>query len=59
MTNFERIRAMSIDELAELLLDYDCDFDCWRAMGVVEAYHPDQKSKAIKAQIEWLNKEAQ
>ena len=52
MTNFERIKAMSIEELAELLLEYD--FDCWRVIGVVRAYPEYQKSEAIKAQIEWF-----
>lgn len=57
MTHFERIKAMSIEELAELLLDYDCDFDCWRVMGVARAYPPDQRDEALKSQIKWLESE--
>ena len=57
MTHYERITSMSIEELAELLLDYDCDFDCWRVMGIARAYPEDQKAEALKAQIKWLESE--
>lgn len=57
MTHFERIKAMSIEELAELLLDYDLDFDCWRVMGVARAYPEYQKDEALKAQVKWLESE--
>lgn len=58
MTHYERITSMSIEELAELLLDYDCDFDCWRVMGIAKSYPEDQKAEALKAQIKWLESEA-
>lgn len=58
MTNFERIKAMSIKELAELLLDYDCDFDRWIVMGIARSYPEDQKAEALRAQIKWLESEA-
>lgn len=58
MTHYERITSMSIEELAELLLDYDCDFDCWRVMGIAKPYPEDQKAEALKAQIKWLKSEA-
>ena len=58
MTHYERITSMSIEELAELLLDYDYDFDCWRVMGIARAYPEDQKAEALKTQIKWLESEA-
>lgn len=57
MTQFERIKSMNIKELAELLLEYDCEFDCWRPMGATKPYPECQKTEAIKAQIEWLESE--
>ena len=56
MTQFERIKSMDIKELAELLLRYDCEYNCWRPIG---AYPECQKSAAIRAQIEWLESEVQ
>lgn len=57
MTHYERITSMNIEELAELLLDYDCDYDCWRVMGIAKPYPEYQRAEALKAQIKWLESE--
>lgn len=60
MTNFERIKGMSVEELAEILIEYDLDYECWkRVMGIAKLFREGDKNSAIKAQIEWLESEAE
>ena len=54
MTNYERIKAMSIEELAHILIEYRDDWgDYWTSDG--ERYFEEED--AVQGQIEWLESE--
>ena len=58
MTNGDRIRQMSNEELAEnrVYTSYgDCEEFEYRPIGARGVYY--DKEKAIQAEIEWLNRE--
>jgi hypothetical protein len=57
MTNFERIKGMSVEELAEMLLEFDYEYSVYIVMG--QWYNEWEKEDAIKAQIEWLESEVE
>ena len=58
MTNFEKIRAMSVEEMAEMfIVEYDEDYYCLRLPDRDRNYQT--KERAIKAGIDWLNSPAE
>ena len=59
MTNFERIKGMSVEEIAKLIIQYDLDSDYWVPVGVEESFFGYEYEKALKAQIAWLEAEAE
>ena len=54
-TNYERIKNMTIEEMAEMLIKYDTN-DYWFSADGVEIKGMEN---AIKKEIEWLNKEVE
>lgn len=56
MTNYERIRNMSVEELARKLICWDDGYGCWytNSFGCYE-----EIEDAIKDEIEWLLQEAE
>lgn len=54
MTNYERIRNMSVEELAYLLIEYDEERDMWFSS---DCKRWDAKEDAIKHEVEWLLQE--
>lgn len=62
MTNFERIKGMSVKELAEFLLVFDGEMDKYNYIIASDNEFAlydgcDNKEKAIRKQIEWLESE--
>lgn len=55
MTNFECIKAMSVEELAPLLIQYREDWDDFETHN--EIY--DEYDEALKAEIQWLESEVE
>lgn len=56
MTNFERIKRMSVEELAEFLLEWDCEFTFWITSDG-ETFLENEKESAILHEIKWLESE--
>ena len=56
MTNFERIKAMSVEKMAELLVSYETDMDCYFIYGGKGRRFYDWDN-AVSAQIEYLERE--
>ena len=52
MTNFEKIKAMSVEEMAELIDDAPCNFCNYRQKGFSKC--PQKCEEGIK---EWLESE--
>ena len=50
MTNFDRVRSMTVEELAELLLGKQCDVCDWQG-------YCDETEKCKDQLINWLNQE--
>lgn len=61
MTNFERIKAMSIEEVAKLLVQYEDGYGCYYIYGVDEPFCDGRYTyeEVIKKQIEFLESEAE
>ena len=61
MTNFEKIKEMSVEEFAELILSLgdDSGYYCFVVVGTGSGYAFYEKEKALKEQIEWLESEAE
>ena len=61
MTNGDKIRAMSDEELARLLIFWNDDWGRWETdAGCIDAYDPmDSIEEAIKAEVEWLKQPAE
>lgn len=62
MTNFERIKGMSVDELAEFLLVFDGETDGYNYViasdNEFSLYDScDSKEESIRKQKEWLESE--
>lgn len=57
-THFDRIKAMSVEEIAELLIVYEADMDCYYIYGGNGRRFYDEDS-AISAQIQYLESEVQ
>lgn len=56
MTNYERIKAMSVEEMAELLLDTDCQPYCaYTKNGRCDSYDFPCRNGVVK----WLNSEVE
>ena len=57
-THFDRIKAMSVEEMAELLVSYEADMDCYFIYGGKgrKFYNRDN---AISAEIQYLESEVQ
>lgn len=55
-TQFDRIKAMSIEEMAELLVVYETNMDCYYIYGGNGRRFYDEAS-AISAQIQYLESE--
>ena len=55
MTNFERIKAMNIDEFAEWLSDDDLRDDC---AACIYEYDEECCSECIKGRKAWLEQES-
>lgn len=56
MTNFERIKGMSVEEFAEILVQYDSEYGEYLVYGADTCC--DSREKAVKSQIRWLLREA-
>lgn len=57
MTNYDRIRAMSVEEMAELLTRYDVDSnECFSVDG--KWFSGYEEDKAIAASVAYLKSEA-
>ena len=58
MTNYERIKAMSIEEMAEILSDSDCEKRCsFTKNGKCNSYGgSDMCAKGVE---KWLNSEVE
>lgn len=56
MTSYERTRNMSVEELARKLVYWDDSYGVYRTDNCNEF---DEKSDAIKDEIEWLLQEAE
>jgi hypothetical protein len=52
MTNFERIKGMSVEELAEILVQYDGEYEEYLVYGADTCC--DSREKAVESQIRWL-----
>lgn len=52
MTNFERIKEMSVEELAEFLLYTDTEG--YHQTHSIEWFNPSQKDRAIAEEKRWL-----
>lgn len=61
MTNFERIKGMSVEEVAEILVQYDDEYGCYYIYGVDERFDDGRYTyeEVIKRQIEFLESEAE
>lgn len=61
MTNADRIRSMTDEELARLLIFWNDDWGRWETdAGCIDAYDPmDSIEEAIKAEVEWLKQPAE
>ena len=55
MTNFEKIKAMSVEKFAEILVQYDSEYGEYLVYGADTCC--DSRSDAVKSQIEWLQKD--
>lgn len=55
MTNFEKIKQMSVDDLARLLVFYDGGYGVFSGEGIDDFC---SEKNAISAQIKWLESEA-
>lgn len=60
MTNFDRIKGMSVEELAQLLVQYDEEYGIYTIYGSDEWFRDDRYTyeSVIKRQIEVLESEA-
>lgn len=59
-TNADRIRAMSDEELAEILIFWNDDWGRWETdAGNIDGDPVSTKEKAIKAELEWLKQPAE
>ncbi len=56
MTNFERIKGMSVEELAEFLLEWDWEFEFWITSDG-KTFLENEKEFAILYEIKWLESE--
>lgn len=60
MTNADRIRAMSDEELAKRLIFWNDDWDRWETdAGNIEGDPRDTQEEAIKAELAWLQQPAE
>ncbi len=60
MKNIDRIKNMSTKELAELLIEYNEDYDAFITSDCESFYGYDEEetyNKALEHEIEWLNSE--
>jgi hypothetical protein len=58
MTNFEKIKNMSIEDMAKICLDYDDAYGVYRTMSG-ESFEIEEKEQAIQENIRWLESEAE
>lgn len=56
MTNFEKIKQMSVDELARFLTYLDSEYDEYFVFSVWDSFEHEQQ--ALKSAKEWLESEA-
>lgn len=61
MTEFERIKGMSVEELAQMLVQYDEEYGIYTIYGSDEWFGDDRYTygEVIKRQIEVLESEAE
>ena len=61
MTKFERIKGMSVEEVAEILVQYDEEYGIYTIYGSDEWFGDDRYTyeEVIKKQIEFLESEAE
>jgi hypothetical protein len=57
MTNLDRIKAMSVEEFAKILVFYDGGYGNYSGHNI--GFFGDNEQAAIKAQIEWLESEVE
>lgn len=55
-TNFDRIKTMSVEEMAKILVSYAADMDCYFIYGGKGRRFYDEES-AVSAQIQYLESE--
>lgn len=55
MTNFEKFKAMSIEEFAKTRIQWDGEFDVFT--NDLTDYNACEEDKAIRDEIEWLHAE--
>ena len=61
VTNADRIRAMSDEELAKILIFWNDDWGHWETdAGCIDGYDPMSSiTEALKAELEWLKQPAE